>query len=105
SMLALVEDPDIGLPNSADEGVSLGIDHPAEPTGVYPVFEKKRDDLNLEQLRFRVMANYKSVESNPVVTEKLISDEVALESLRRLNDDEAMDPGRHFAKMALLEKK
>ncbi|KAF4700424.1 hypothetical protein FOZ62_013364, partial [Perkinsus olseni] len=88
SMLALVEDPDIGLPNSANEGVSLGINH----------------QWSLRVYN-QVMADYKSVESNPVVTKKLISDEVVLESLRRLNDNEAMDPGRHFAKMALLEKK
>ncbi|KAF4646649.1 hypothetical protein FOL46_005351, partial [Perkinsus olseni] len=50
-------------------------------------------------------ANYKSVEMNQAVTERLIEEEVRLNRMRELSPEEAADPRRVFARMALLEKK
>ncbi|KAF4649372.1 hypothetical protein FOL47_002149, partial [Perkinsus chesapeaki] len=100
-----LRDLDTSLPHEIDSGVSLGIDEPLEPTGLFPAYSKDAQAVALEELRLRFRANYQSVENNPAVTEELIQDEVKLGRMRQITNVEAADPRRVFARMALLEKK
>ncbi|KAF4719493.1 hypothetical protein FOZ63_007393, partial [Perkinsus olseni] len=105
ALVRALRDKDVTLAQDIDHGLSLGIDRPLEPTGLFPPYSHHDQASALERFHLGIRANYKSVEMNQAVTERLIEEEVRLNRMRELSPEEAADPRRVFARMALLEKK
>ncbi|KAF4707343.1 hypothetical protein FOZ63_017769 [Perkinsus olseni] len=103
-LVAAVNDPDRSLAETVDEGVELGIDRPIPATGLFPTYDKKREDESLQLLRLHQLANYTSVEASSDITENLILEEVNKGRMRRLSESESAATDLTFARMALLTK-
>ncbi|KAF4719492.1 hypothetical protein FOZ63_007393, partial [Perkinsus olseni] len=78
ALVRALRDKDVTLAQDIDHGLSLGIDRPLEPTGLFPPYSHHDQASALERFHLGIRANYKSVEMNQAVTERLIEEEVRL---------------------------
>ncbi|KAF4652353.1 hypothetical protein FOL47_011139 [Perkinsus chesapeaki] len=104
NLISALHDPDSSLSSEVDAGVSLGISQPLRKTGIFPPYTKKRDAEELQLLRLHQLANYTSASEDASIIEDIISKEIRLGRMKPLSLDEANDPSRVYAKMALIKK-
>ncbi|KAF4705949.1 hypothetical protein FOZ62_001656 [Perkinsus olseni] len=76
ALVRALRDKDVTLAQDIDHGLSLGIDRPLEPTGLFPPYSHHDQASALERFHLGIRANYKSVEMNQAVTERLIEEEI-----------------------------
>ncbi|KAF4677994.1 hypothetical protein FOL47_006941 [Perkinsus chesapeaki] len=107
ALCELIGDPDCDIFTQIDEGLSLGVDRPLQPSGIFPAARSKAH-INREMEVFNLKKahrNFSSVEAAPDVCLALLRREVALGRMSELSYFEAQkDPKRLYARMAMIPK-